>query len=214
MPHLTCVGHTRAELSEVADRIYAGGFRNIMTLRGDPPKGETTFTPGKDGLRYASDLVALLKSRHPDFCLGVGSYPQKHPEGPSLEADLTALKIKIDAGADFITTQLFFDYALTIASSIDAARPALRFRSCPALYPCSRCNTSNASPRWAARRSRRNSARVSKSPPKIPTSLKPSASTGRSHKSATSSRTVPRGTLSPFGIVAKAPLALTAGPAA
>ena len=112
MPHLTCVGHTRAELSEVADRIYAGGFRNIMTLRGDPPKGETTFTPYKDGLRYASDLVALLKSRHPDFCLGVGGYPEKHPEAPSLEADLTALKIKIDAGADFITTQLFFDNAV------------------------------------------------------------------------------------------------------
>ena len=72
MPHLTCVGQTRAELTEVADRIHAGGFRNIMTLRGDPPKGETTFTPFKDGLRYASDLVALLKSRHPEFCLGVG----------------------------------------------------------------------------------------------------------------------------------------------
>lgn len=109
MPHLTCVGHTRAELGEVADRIHAGGFRNIMTLRGDPPKGETTFTPYKDGLRYASDLVALLKSRHPDFCLGVGGYPEKHPEAASLDADLTALKRKVDAGADFITTQLFFD---------------------------------------------------------------------------------------------------------
>src|SRR5471032_3377175 len=80
MPHLTCVGHTRAELTEVADRIRAAGFRNIMTLRGDPPKGETTFTPYQDGLRYASDLVALLKSRQPGFCLGVGGYPEKHPE--------------------------------------------------------------------------------------------------------------------------------------
>lgn len=109
MPHLTCVGHTRTELGEVADTIYAGGFRNIMTLRGDPPKGETTFTPYQDGLRYASDLVALLKSRHPDFCLGVGGYPEKHPEAASLDADLIALKRKVDAGADFITTQLFFD---------------------------------------------------------------------------------------------------------
>lgn len=109
MPHLTCVGHTRAELSDVADRIHAGGFRNIMTLRGDPPKGESTFTPFKDGLRYASDLVTLLKSRHPDFCLGVGGYPEKHPEAPSLDVDLTNLKRKVDAGADFITTQLFFD---------------------------------------------------------------------------------------------------------
>jgi methylenetetrahydrofolate reductase (NADPH) len=111
MPHLTCVGHSRAELAEIADRLHAGGFRNIMTLRGDPPKGETTFTPFKDGLRYASDLVALLHARHADFCLGVGGYPEKHPEASSLEVDLTNLKRKVDAGADFITTQLFFDNA-------------------------------------------------------------------------------------------------------
>lgn len=112
MPHLTCVGHSRAELHEVADRIHGGGFRNIMTLRGDPPKGETTFTPFKDGLRYASDLVALLKSRHADFCLGVGGYPEKHPEAASFEVDLTNLKRKVDAGAAFVTTQLFFDNAV------------------------------------------------------------------------------------------------------
>jgi 5,10-methylenetetrahydrofolate reductase, prokaryotic form len=109
MPHLTCVGHSRAELLATADQLHAAGFRNIMALRGDPPKGETTFTPSPDGLRYASDLVALLKSCHPDFCLGVGGYPEKHPEAPSLDADLTHLKIKVDAGAAFITTQLFFD---------------------------------------------------------------------------------------------------------
>ncbi|MEO6569705.1 MAG: methylenetetrahydrofolate reductase, partial [Opitutaceae bacterium] len=103
MPHLTCVGHTRSELTQVADRIHAGGFRNIMTLRGDPPKGETTFTPYKDGLRYASDLATLLKSRHADFCLGVGGYPEIHPEAPSAEEDLKNLKTKVDAGAAFVT---------------------------------------------------------------------------------------------------------------
>jgi methylenetetrahydrofolate reductase (NADPH) len=112
MPHLTCVGHSRADLTDIADRIHAGGFRNIMTLRGDPPKGEVTFTPYKDGLRYASDLVTLLKSRHADFCLGVGGYPEKHPEAPSAEADLANLKRKVDAGAAFVTTQLFFDNAV------------------------------------------------------------------------------------------------------
>jgi methylenetetrahydrofolate reductase (NADPH) len=111
MPHLTCVGHTRADLTEIADRIHAGGFRNIMALRGDPPKGETTFTPFHDGLRYAGDLVALLKSRHADFCLGVGGYPEKQPEAPSAAADLAHLKRKVDAGAAFVTTQLFFDNA-------------------------------------------------------------------------------------------------------
>lgn len=111
MPHLTCVGHTREELHALADHIHANGFRNIMTLRGDPPKGSATFTAETDGLRYASELVALLKSRHPDFCLGVGGYPEKHPEALSPDADLTNLKAKVDAGADFITTQLFFDNA-------------------------------------------------------------------------------------------------------
>ena len=112
MPHLTCVGHSRAELIALADQIHADGFRNIMALRGDPPKGATTFTVAPDGLRYANELVALLKERHPDFCLGVGGYPEKHPEAVSLDADLDALKRKVDAGADFITTQLFFDNAI------------------------------------------------------------------------------------------------------
>ncbi|HEY8993843.1 MAG TPA: methylenetetrahydrofolate reductase [NAD(P)H] [Lacunisphaera sp.] len=112
MPHLTCVGHSRSELNGVADQLHAGGYRNIMTLRGDPPKGQTEFVPYQDGLRYGSDLVALLKARHADFCLGVGGYPEKHPEAPSPEVDLVNLKRKVDAGADFITTQLFFDNAV------------------------------------------------------------------------------------------------------
>ncbi len=109
MPHLTCVGHSRTELHALADQIHTSGFRNIMTLRGDPPKGESVFQTATDGLSYANELVSLLKSRHPDFCLGVGGYPEKHPEAPSLDIDLDNLKRKVDAGADFITTQLFFD---------------------------------------------------------------------------------------------------------
>ncbi|MDI1318813.1 MAG: methylenetetrahydrofolate reductase [NAD(P)H] [bacterium] len=112
MPHLTCVGHSRAELNGVADELHAGGYRKIRTLRGDPPKGSTQFTVAADGLRYASELVALLKARHPDFCLGVAGYPEKHPEAASLEADLDNLKRKIDAGGAFVTTQLFFDNAV------------------------------------------------------------------------------------------------------
>jgi len=112
MPHLTCVGHTRAELNAIADRIHAEGFRNIMTLRGDLPKDNPGYQPPADGLRYASELVALLKGRHPEICLGVAGYPEKHPQARSLEADLDNLKRKVDAGADFITTQLFFDNSL------------------------------------------------------------------------------------------------------
>ncbi len=109
MPHLTCVGHSRAELEEIADRIHADGFRNIMTLRGDPPKGSSEFRAQADGLNHANELVSLLKGRHADFCLGVGGYPEKHPEAPSADEDLRNLRRKVDAGADFVTTQLFFD---------------------------------------------------------------------------------------------------------
>ncbi len=112
MPHLTCVGHTRDELHALADQIHDNGFRNIMTLRGDPPKGADTFVPTADGLRHASELAALLKTRHPDFCLGVAGYPEKHPEAPSLDADIDNVKRKLDAGGDFVTTQLFFDNAV------------------------------------------------------------------------------------------------------
>ncbi len=112
MPHLTCVGHSRAELGEIADRIHGSGFRNIMTLRGDPPKGATEFKVANDGLRHAHELVSLLKTRQAGFCLGVAGYPEKHPEAPSLDVDLTHLRRKVDAGADFITTQLFFDNTL------------------------------------------------------------------------------------------------------
>ena len=112
MPHLTCVGHSRSELTAIADRIHAAGFRNIMALRGDPPKGAASFEVAQDGLRYASELVTLLKTRHPDFCLGVGGYPEKHPEAPTFTTDLDSLKRKVDAGAAFVTTQLFFDNAV------------------------------------------------------------------------------------------------------
>ena len=135
MPHLTCVGHSRAELTALADQIYDGGFRNIMTLRGDPPKGATEFTVAPDGLRYASELVTLLKSRHPDFCLGVGGYPEKHPEATSLEADLDHLKRKVDAGAAFVTTQLFFDNAI-YHRFVDKCRAAgIRVPIVPGLMP-------------------------------------------------------------------------------
>lgn len=109
MPHLTCVGSSRADLIATADDFHARGFRNIMALRGDPPKGDATFVPPADGLPHASDLVSLLKSRHADFCCGVAGYPEKHPEAATAEADLANLKKKIDAGGGFVTTQLFFD---------------------------------------------------------------------------------------------------------
>jgi methylenetetrahydrofolate reductase (NADPH) len=117
MPHLTAVRHSRAEIVAVADEHYERGIRNIMALRGDLPQqspgmpGEEPEPIFRDGLRFGSDVVALLKGLHPDFCLGVAGYPEKHPEAPSFEVDLANLRRKVDAGASFVTTQLFFDNA-------------------------------------------------------------------------------------------------------
>jgi len=109
MPHLTCVGHTRDELLEILEEFAEAGFRNVMALRGDPPKGESTFKAVPGGLSYGSDLVSLIRENFPDFGIGVGGYPEKHPEAKDAKSDMENLKIKVEAGADFITTQLFFD---------------------------------------------------------------------------------------------------------
>jgi methylenetetrahydrofolate reductase (NADPH) len=109
MPHLTCIGRTRRELEAVVDRFHASGHRNLMVLRGDPPKGEGPFRPPPDGLGHASDLVGLVLDRRPDVCCGVAGYPEVHPEARSPELDLLYLKTKLMSGASFVTTQLFFD---------------------------------------------------------------------------------------------------------
>jgi methylenetetrahydrofolate reductase (NADPH) len=121
--HLTCVGASRDDLAAQIHRIHDAGIRNIMALRGDPPRGETQFTPAPNGLAHASDLVALVKSLHPDVCCGVAGYPEIHPEAPSLADDLRHLKAKLDAGADFVNTQLFFDNDAYFRF-LDAARAA------------------------------------------------------------------------------------------
>ena len=109
--HLTCVGSSvdelRGYLREAGDR----GVSAIVALRGDPPKGETSFTPVAGGLRYASELVALIRSEFPEFGILVAGYPETHQEAESVEADLDNLKRKCDAGGDVIVTQLFYDNA-------------------------------------------------------------------------------------------------------
>ncbi len=108
MAHLTCVAATKDDLARVLDQLGEAGVRNVLALRGDPPKGETTFVPSEGGLRYASELVAFVKSRG-DFCVGAACYPEVHPEAPDGEADLRNLVEKVRAGADFLITQLFFE---------------------------------------------------------------------------------------------------------
>jgi methylenetetrahydrofolate reductase (NADPH) len=109
--HLTCVGSSvdelRGYLREAGDR----GVSAIVALRGDPPKGETSFTPVADGLRYASELVALIRSEFPEFGILVAGYPETHQEAVNAAADLDNLKRKCDAGGDVVVTQLFYDNA-------------------------------------------------------------------------------------------------------
>ncbi|MCG3205317.1 MAG: 5,10-methylenetetrahydrofolate reductase [Elusimicrobia bacterium] len=108
--HLTCVGHSQAELKTILTELQQRGVENILGLRGDPPKGQTTFVPAPDGFSHASQLVKFIRDHFP-FCIGVAGYPEKHIESASLESDMNHLHEKVQAGGDFIVTQLFFDNA-------------------------------------------------------------------------------------------------------
>jgi len=107
--HLTCVGSTADELREYLADACRRGVDNVVALRGDPPKGETEFVAPVGGLRYASELVALIRDEFPQFGIAVAGYPEKHGEAPSFETDLDNLRRKVDAGADAVITQLFYD---------------------------------------------------------------------------------------------------------
>ena len=108
MPHLTCVDQNRDELKAILEDYTKLGIENVLALRGDPPKGAERFTPPKDGFCYARDLVQLAASLS-GFSIGVAVYPKGHCESPKLEMDMYYTKQKIDAGADFAITQMFFD---------------------------------------------------------------------------------------------------------
>lgn len=108
VPHLTCVGASRHEIGEVAERYWSAGLDHIVALRGDPPQAADRYEPHPDGYAYARDLVEGLKTAH-DFEISVACYPEGHPEAPSAQFDLDYLKRKVDAGATRAITQFFFD---------------------------------------------------------------------------------------------------------
>jgi len=109
--HLTCVGSSIDELRGYLRDAAAQGVAAIVALRGDPPKGETEFRPVADGLRYAAELVALIREEFPEFGILVAGYPETHQEALSPDADLENLKRKCAAGGDVVVTQLFYDNA-------------------------------------------------------------------------------------------------------
>ncbi len=108
MAHLSCVGETREGITATLDRIAAAGIENVFALRGDPPRGQAEFAQPEGGLGSAAELAAFI-SESWDFALGGACFPEVHPEAPDLETDLRYLKTKVEAGASFLITQLFFD---------------------------------------------------------------------------------------------------------
>ena len=110
IPHLICGGSTKEEIESKLDNLEFLGINNIVALRGDSTVGEKRFTPTPGGYRYASELIEGIRTQHNDyFCIGVGGYPEKHFEAANIETDIVNLKKKVDAGADYIITQMFFD---------------------------------------------------------------------------------------------------------
>jgi methylenetetrahydrofolate reductase (NADPH) len=109
MAHLTCVDSSKDQILETLNSLKEKGIENVLPLRGDPPKGETSFLKAENGFGYASELVKFIRDNQYSFCLGVAGYPEGHQECGNIDKDIDNLKKKVDAGADFIITQLFFD---------------------------------------------------------------------------------------------------------
>jgi methylenetetrahydrofolate reductase (NADPH) len=108
MAHLSCVGEPQERLVELLEEIQAAGIQNVLALRGDPPRGEASWKPHPGGLSYSVELIRLIKERF-DFCVGAAGFPEVHLDAPDRASDLRYAKEKVDVGAEFLITQLFFD---------------------------------------------------------------------------------------------------------
>jgi methylenetetrahydrofolate reductase (NADPH) len=135
MAHLTCVGHTRDELRELLERLAEAKLDNLLVLRGDPPQGEKSFVPPAGGFQFASELVRFIREEDFNFCLGGACYPEGHVETVSRDDDLRHLKEKVDAGLDFVVTQLFFDNAFFFDFVERARRAGINVPIVPGIMP-------------------------------------------------------------------------------
>ena len=112
VPHIICAGNTATEIDWQIQDFHYLGIDNVMVLRGDSLAGEKRFTPVPGGYSHADELVRAIRTMGGSFCIGVGGYPEKHFEAPNLDTDIACLKQKVDAGADLVITQMFFDNAV------------------------------------------------------------------------------------------------------
>jgi methylenetetrahydrofolate reductase (NADPH) len=134
MAHYTCVNAPKERVEADLAYLKSIGIDNMMLLRGDPPKGEGAFTAHPDGFTYASELIRFAKAKQ-DICVGGAAYVEKHPEAPSLEKDLMNLKRKVDAGTDFLITQLFFDNDQYVSFVKQARELGINCRIIPGIIP-------------------------------------------------------------------------------
>ncbi len=109
VPHLTCVGSSRQEIYETVGQYHDAGIKNILALRGDAPKDQADFRHDAGDFVYAVDLIRFIRKEFPDICLGAACYPEGHVETPNRLVEMVYLKKKVDAGADYLTSQMFFD---------------------------------------------------------------------------------------------------------
>ncbi len=134
MAHLSCVGATSDELCVILDSLVDAGIENVLALRGDPPRGEPSWQPHPGGLRYSSELTALIAERYP-MSVGAACFPEVHPEASDRASDLRFLKHKVEAGASFLITQLFFDNEAYFQFVEDARAAGIDVPIIPGIMP-------------------------------------------------------------------------------
>ncbi len=160
VPHFICGGFTKFETEDALIDLHYLGITNILAIRGDPPPGHRTFIPEKEGHRYASQLVRQIANMNrgiyleeledaepTNFCIGVAGYPEKHYEAPSFEKDLQNLKHKVDQGAHYVITQMFFDFQVFKRFVEKAREIGIQVPIIPGVKPLTRVNQLVSIPR-------------------------------------------------------------------
>ncbi|MES0491994.1 MAG: methylenetetrahydrofolate reductase [NAD(P)H] [Leptospirales bacterium] len=140
MAHFTCVGASRQEILKHLQEFSKKGIRNIMALRGDPPKGETKFTPPEDGFAYASELIEFIHNSGLDFSIGAAAYPEVHLEARNAMDDMKNLKKKVESGAQFLITQLFFDNNIYFQFVDECRKNGINIPIIPGIMPITSFN--------------------------------------------------------------------------
>jgi methylenetetrahydrofolate reductase (NADH) len=139
MAHLSCVGASREDLIKTLDGIAEAGIENVLALRGDAPKGQANWEPHPGGFKYSTELAGLISTRYP-FSVGAACFPEIHPEAPDKASDLHFLKAKVDSGASFLITQLFFDNELYFDFVEDAREAGIDVPIIPGIMPITDLN--------------------------------------------------------------------------